>query len=166
MPGQLGDEAESGELYRASGLAEVAGLIEMDPLDKGWNRESARLFAIDAAMLACREGGSLLGDAELRQMLLKLGEARRLVVDDRDYELEWLLDELLPYLAHSSATRPTWATVMNALLPCPYRSAVATCRGVLVAHPREAETLSSILRDRLRARLDEGALLRPEYAVA
>jgi hypothetical protein len=159
MLGELGRHEAIGELSRDIILMEIAGLIEIDAVLDGWTRESARLFAIDTAMLACRQGQGQLADGEVRLVMEKLAEARRLVVDDRDSELEWVLTALEPHLNRPGAARAVWATVLNSLLPCPYRAAVATCRAALVASPARVDELSAIMRDRLRARLEEGALL-------
>jgi hypothetical protein len=157
-------------MHRHAGLVEVSVLVEAGyhGTPEGWNRESSRLFAIDVAMLTCRQSLGRLNDRERTLVMVKLNEARRLVVDSRDPELEWVLNELEPELNTCSdqATRPMWLTLLNALLPCPYRAAVATCRSALLATGDDGEELTAVLRERLTARIGEGELLQPPVAVA
>jgi hypothetical protein len=160
MLGKLGRHESAGELNREASLAEVCRFIEAESDSRGWTRESSRLFAIDIAMLVARGSFDQLDKEERDTLVGALSEARRLVVDDRDEELEWVLLALEPHLHRSTtSSRSAWLTGMNALIPCPYRASVATCHAGLTINPEVADHLCSVLRQRLRARLDEGALL-------
>ncbi|MEX0865524.1 MAG: hypothetical protein WD269_11750 [Acidimicrobiia bacterium] len=164
MLGEAGRHEAVIELHRQESLAEVKKLIEVrsEETDDGWGRESARLFAIDIALLTTRRHFDRLSAADSRFLMVKLNEARRLVVDDRDHELGLVQGEFEPYLKHvvSPGARVVWLTALNALLPSPYRAAVAALTAALTASPDQIEDLSAILGQRLRARLGEGALLR------
>jgi len=164
--GEAGRHEAAIELHRQESLSEVKKLIEMrsEETDDGWGRESARLFAIDIALLTTRRHIDRLSAADSRLLMIKLNEARRLVVDDRDHDLEWVQGEFEPYLRHAVSTgaRPVWLTALNAMLPSPYRAAVAALTAALSASADQIDELSAILGQRLRARLGEGALLREE----
>jgi hypothetical protein len=158
--GKLGRHESAGELNRQASLVEVCRLIEAESDFQGWTRESSRLFAIDIAMLVARGSFDQFEKEDRDTLVGALSEARRLVVDDRDGELEWVLLAPEPHLHRSTArSRSAWLTGLNALIPCPYRASVATCHAGLIANPEGADHLCSVLRQRLRARLDEGALL-------
>ena len=149
------------EDMRISNLERVKGLLSMDigPSDGGWSIESARLFSIDAAMLALRRLWNSVGDKERQELSGSLQEARRMVVDRRDEELGFLQLSLESRLK-DSRHRGVWLTTLNALMPCPFRAAEATLEAALQLEPHDqAESLASLLRRRLSARLDEGMLL-------
>ena len=166
MLGEAGRHEAVIELHRQESLSEVKKLIEMrsEETDDGWGREAARLFAIDIALLTTRRHIDRLSAVDSRLLMVKLNEARRLVVDDRDHELEWVQGEFEPYLRQAASTgaRPVWLTALNAMLPSPYRAAVAALTAALTASPDQIDELSVILGQRLRARLGEGAMLREE----
>ena len=164
MPGEVGRHETATELHRLESLREIEALIEMPSarIEDGWSTESARLFAIDTAMLVARRHMSDLVESDRLFLMIKLNEARRLVVDDRDQELEWIQGEFGSFLGSPAIhTRHIWLTVLNSMLPSPYRAAVATVAAALSTSD-VIDDLSATLRDRLIARLGEGALLRQE----
>ena len=57
----------------------------------GWHEESARLFAIDAALVVLRGNMTRIEELDRQAIANSLNEARRLVVDKRDNELGHLL---------------------------------------------------------------------------
>lgn len=93
---------------------------------------------------------------ERLQLSDSLQEARRLTVDGQIDELGYLQIALESHLT-GALSRGVWLTALNALMPCPYRAAEAT----LIAAMRleSHESFGDMLRQRLRARLDEGMLM-------
>lgn len=168
MLGTQGLGRKSAELHRVESLTEVRHLIDehLDDLDDGWSAETARLYAIDVAMVVTRRHLGFLTDQDRQLLVVKLNEARRLVIDHRAAELEWIQLEFESHLGRGSSlqTRPVWLTAINAMLPSPYRAAVTAAAAALTLHPAEIDDLAGALRDRLRARLGEGDLHREESA--
>ena len=127
----------------------------------GWHQESARLFAIDAALVVLKSSLPQLEELDRQVIVNSLNEARRLVVDDRDGELGHLLYQLETRLTHSWSlgARPIWLTAMNALLPSPYRAAQATVELAYRIVGQDSDHLAEVLAERLMARVGEGSLL-------
>lgn len=133
--------------------------MEIGRSDVGWSPESARLFSIDVAMLASRRLWSSLDTRERRELSDALQEARRLVVDGHDDELGYLQTALESHLVRSPL-RCVWLTALNALLPSPFRASEATLEAMIsLEADKLSQPLRSMLRQRLRARLEEGMLL-------
>lgn len=160
------DTESATERQALQSLIEVKQTIEMgfEVIDDGWSVESARLFAIDTAMLAVRNGLNRLTELERQVLIRRLTEARRLVVDERDQELGMIQGEFETSLgqARDSASRAVWLVAINAMLSSPYRAAVTTVAAALSPQARSNGDLARVLRSRLRARLGEGTLLRQE----
>lgn len=158
--GQLGEP----EPVSATSLPNIQRLIDMDvPItDASWEKEPARLFAIDTALLALRRSSAELSELERQALARILQEARRLAIDGRDSELGYLQNELEPYLAQSK-TRWVWLTALNALLPSPFRAAETAVQAVLrLEEPDTGDDIGELLRERLKARLGEGTLMFDE----
>jgi hypothetical protein len=147
-----------------SALSEIMHLVNVPygVSHDGWNRESARLFAIDTAMTATRRHMATLTEADRHSINAYLQEARTLVVAGRDSELGFLQAALESHLALAAVGLPRrlWLGAIDALIPSPYRAALVSTRNALSLGTTEAFTdLSKLLRDRLLARLGEGSLL-------
>lgn len=157
--GQWGE----GDATSHDSLASIKAMIEMDvePADVGWSEEPARLFSIDTAMLVLRGHGSRLNEIERQGLSQRLHEARRLVVSNRDGELDFIQRELEPYLAQAddAEARCIWLAAMNALLPSPFRAASAVVATALELDTEDPADLIAVLRERLRARMGEGTLM-------
>ena len=127
----------------------------------GWQEESARLFAIDAALVVIRGNMTRIEELDRQAIANSLNEARRLVVDKRDNELGHLLYQLESRLTHSwsANARHLWLTAMNALLPSPYRAAQTTVESAYRIVGQDSDRLSEQLAERLMARVGEGSLM-------
>lgn len=139
-------------------LVEAAGEVDL----AGWNRKTARLFAIDAAMGAIRRDADALSEADRHNMTSYLQEAKSLVVADRDDELGFLQAAMEARLAPVTpgSLRRLWLTAIDSLLPSPYRAAlVSTENAISLGTSETLADLSTLLRDRLSARPGEGSLL-------
>lgn len=147
-----------------SALTEIMLLVDMrfGSMHDGWNRESARLFAIDTAIMFIRRNIDAVSEADRQTLTARLQEARTLVVGDRDSELGFIqagLESQL-VLAKPGRERWVWLAAIDALLPSPFRAAlVATRNAVALAAPETFSDLGAQLRGRLIARLGEGSLL-------
>lgn len=147
-------------------LTEIMHLVDMEPgvtLDS-WSRQSARQFAIDTATVAVRRNMALMSDADRQSLLLLLQQARTLVTDHRDEELDFVQAALEAHLVQTTPGRErhVWLVAIDALLPSPYRAALVATKGALALGATEALVdLAEMLRDRLRTRLDEGVVVDP-----
>lgn len=148
---------------RVTALTELMHLVDMEPgvTSDGWSRLTARLFAIDTAMVAVRRNLALMSDADRQSLLLLLHQARTLVSDHRDDELDFVQAALEANLSQTAPgrERQVWLTAMDALLPSPYRAALVSTKSALSLGATGAFVdLTELLRGRLRARLTEGSL--------
>lgn len=140
--------------------------MDVEPADVGWSEEPARLFSIDTAMLVLRKHGARLDEIERQGLSQRLHEARRLVVSDREAELDFIQRELEPYLAQArdAATRCIWLAAMNAMLPSPFRAAETAVATALKLDSPDPADLTEVLRERLRARMGEGTLMADQVS--
>lgn len=153
-----GDNTDNGAI-----LTEIMHLIDMRSgvTSEGWNTETARLFAIDIAMMVLRRNILVLAEVDRQTLAYQLQEARSLVVAGRDEELGFIQSALEAHLGLPDTTqvRRLWLTAMDALVPSPYRAALIATRNAMALGPVEAlSDFASLLRDRLLARLGEGSL--------
>jgi hypothetical protein len=159
---QIGHWGEGDPKFHDS-LAAVKRMIamEVEPADVGWSEEPARLFSLDTAMLVLRRNAANLEELERQALSLRLHEARRLVVSQREAELGFIQNELESYLAQTRDTeaRCVWLAAMDAMLPSPFRAAEAVVATALKLDNDELGDLAEILQQRLRARLSEGSLM-------
>jgi hypothetical protein len=144
-------------------VTEIMHLIDMPSgvTSKGWNRETARHFSLDTAMIAVRRNLALMSEADRQSLILLLQQARSLVTAGRDEELDFIQAALEARVAPAEAGRPrqVWLTAIDALIPSPFRAALVVTRGALSLGTTETfADLSQLLRDRLLARLAEGSL--------
>lgn len=144
-------------------LTEIMHLVDMEPgvTSDGWSRQTARLFAIDTAIVAVHRNIALMSDADRQSLLLLLQQARTLVTDHRDDELDFVQAALEANLSQTvpGRERQVWLTAIDALLPSPYRAALVSTKSALSLGTTEALVdLTELLRDRLLARLTEGSL--------
>lgn len=147
-----------------STLGEIMHLVDMKAgvTHDGWNGETARLFAIDTAMTAIRRNLASLSGTDKHRILGHLQEARTLVIGGRDHDLEYVQAAMESNLAliGPGRRRRMWLTAIDALIPSPYRAALVSTKNALSLGTTEAlADLSTLLRDRLLARLGEGSLL-------
>lgn len=151
------------DLDQETSLIEIMHLVEGDLglAPEGWNRETARLFAIDTAMAAIRRNITLLTESERHRLITHLQEARSLVVTGRDSELGFIqaaMETHLPLTANDT-TRQIWLTAIDALLPSPYRAALVSTKSALSLRTGDsAADLPNLLWERLAARLGEGSI--------
>lgn len=160
----LNHDTPGNERVDLSTLSEIMHLVDMESgvTSDGWSPESARLFAIDTAMTALRRNMTALPEAEKQRLVLRLQEARTLVVSGRDSELGFIQTSLEAHLSLATNNRHRRLSLMaiDALIPSPYRAALVTTKSALSLGTTESlADLSNLLRDRLLARLGEGSLL-------
>jgi hypothetical protein len=148
------------EPYRYESLIEVKEMTGMgaEPVDDGWNAESARLFAIDVAMLMYKRDPAAMVELDRIALLGRLGEARRLVVEGKDGDLGYVQNEFEVYLVRASnQARSIWLTAINAMIPSPFRAARACVEAAIALS--DVGDLPERIVDRLRARMEEGSLI-------
>jgi hypothetical protein len=158
--------APKNDPHHDSTLTEIMHLVDMEPgvTGEGWNPESARLFAIDTALMAARRNLLVLSEADRQNLAFRLQEARTLVVGGRDSELGFIQAALESHLSQAvpGRQRRMWLTAIDALIPSPYRAALVSTKNALSLGSTEAlADLSRSLRERLLARLGEGSLVDP-----
>ncbi len=156
-------EAGNNTGNQRSTLSEIMHHVDMRSgvTSEGWNAETARLFAIDIAMLVLRRNILVLAEVDRQTLSYQLQEARSLVVAGRDSELGFIQAALETHLGLSdtSQERRLWLTAIDALVPSPFRAALIATRNALTLGTTEAVAdFSALLRDRLLARLGEGSL--------
>lgn len=127
-----------------------------------WNPQTARLFALDAAIATIRRDAAILSDADRHNLTSYLQEAKSLVVAGRDDELGFLQAAMETRLSliHPGERRQVWLTAIDSLIPSPYRAAlVSTENAVSLGTTETLDDLSTLLRNRLSAGSGEGSLL-------
>jgi hypothetical protein len=153
-------------------LTQIMHLVDMQSgaSSEGWNRETARLFAIDTAMVAAQRNMALISEADQQSVALLLQQAQALVIAGRHEELGSLQAALESHLAPTAPgrERQVWLTAIDALIPSAYRAALIVTKSALSLGATEAlADLAQILRHRLQTRLTEGSLpldeARPRY---
>lgn len=146
-----------------STLTEIMHLVDMPSgvAYAGWNGETARLFALDAAMTAIRRNLVYMSETDKHSLVTRLHEARSLVVSGRDSELGFIQASLESNLATASPERERriWLTAIDALIPSPFRAALVSTKNALTLAIPGIPDLASLIRGRLLARLGEGSLL-------
>lgn len=144
---------------RDTSLSSIMSLIGMRGVTdiEAWNGESARLLAIDLATIMFRRRLICLTVADQSALIAYFNEARRLVVASRSDELGAIQHILEGHraLARSGAERLVWGAAMDAMLPSPFRSALATVRSGLASD----DDIAGYIQDRLVARLSESSML-------
>lgn len=156
-------EATGNNRDQGSTLAGIMRLLDFAvDLDlSGWNPQTARLFALDAAMATIRRDAGILSDADRHNLTSYLQEAKSLVVADRDDELGFLQAAMEARLSliPPGERRQVWLTAIDSLIPSPYRSAlVSTENAISLGNPGTLDDLSTLLRDRLSAGSGEGSI--------
>lgn len=147
-----------------STLTEIMRLLDfaVDLDVSEWNPQTARLFALDAAMATIRRDAAVLSDADRHNLTSYLQEAKGLVVADRDHELGFLQAAMETRLSIISPgeRRQVWLTAIDSLIPSPYRAAlVSTENAISLGNRGTLASVSTLLRDRLSAGPGEGPLL-------
>lgn len=166
---KIGTAAVSGQDTDMTVIETIVAAVEMQiPLDKiRWTEESARLFALDCALVTMRRLLPWLSDAEATMIGIRLNEARRLAVAGREVELGYVSEEMVKMLTESMGTRSrqVWLVALEALLPDPHRAARIACESaIIVDRDCGAETHPSIesrLRERFSARINEAGMTEP-----
>lgn len=136
--------------------------FSQDASPAGWTRQTARLFAMDAAMSVIRRDAAALSEADRHNLTSYLQEAKSLVVADRDDELGFLQAAMEARLSliTPGKHRQLWLTAIDSLIPSPYRAAlVSTENAISLGNSETLADLSNLLRDRLSAGSGEGSLL-------
>lgn len=144
-------------------LSEIMHLVDMRPgvTSEGWSAETARLFAIDIAMMVLRRNTLVLAEVDRQNLAYQLQEARTLVVAGRDSELGFIQAALETHLGlpDTIQERRLWLTAIDALVPSPFRAAlIATKNAITLGTTEAVADFTTLMRDRLLARLDEGSL--------
>lgn len=145
-------------------LIEIMSLVEFGtdfPKD-GWRSQTARLYALDVAMMVIHRNLNVISEAGRQTLFGHLREARALVVWERDDELGFIQGALESQLTltREGRERQVWLTAIDALMPSPYRAALVCTRDSLsLGATASFSGVTGLLRDRLVARLDEGSLL-------
>lgn len=144
-------------------LAEILGLIGMNVSEReGWGSQTARLYALDIAMVVVNRNVNVIAEVGRQTLFGRLQEARTLVVSGRDDELGFVQGALESHLAltREGRERHVWLTVIDAMIPNPYRAALITTRDALsLGATATFSDFAGLARDRLVARLDEGKLM-------
>lgn len=148
---------------QTTALTEIMHLVDMKPgiTSDGWSRQTARLFAIDVALVAVRRNMALMTEADSQSIVLLLQQARTLLTANRDDELDLVQAALEAHLSQTTPgrERQVWLTAIDSLLPSPYRAALISTRSALSLGATETLVdITELLRDRLLARLTEGSL--------
>jgi len=145
-----------------STLTEIMHLVDVQPgvTSEGWNRETARMYAIDVAMMVLRRHLLALTEVHRQTLTYQLQEARSLVMSGRDGEIGFIQAALESHLslAQSTEERRLWLTAIDAFLPSPFRAALVSTRNALALGGSELAGFADQLRERLLARLGEGSL--------
>lgn len=152
------DRNQGSTLTEIMRLVEAAGEVDL----AAWNRQTARLFAIDAAMGAIRCDAAALSEADRHNMTSYLQEAKSLVVADRDDELGLLQAAMEARLALviPGRRRRLWLMAIDSLIPSPYRAAlVSTENAISMGNTGTLADLSTLLSDRLSGRSGEDYLI-------
>lgn len=145
-------------------LVEIMDLVHMasGSVKDGWGAQAARLYALDIAMVVVNRNVNVIAEAGRQTLFGRLQEARTLVVSGRDDELGFVQGALESHLAltREGRERHVWLTVIDAMIPNPYRAALITTRDALSLGATAAfSDVAGLARDRLVARLDEGKLM-------
>jgi hypothetical protein len=161
------------------GLDTIAELLEIERYKLGaWDELHARLYAIDCASIVYRYHTPDLNEAAREIVQRLLHQALQLVTGGRENELASIEQGLMTGLeSASSLTRPVWLVALNAVLPDPFRAAVMSTEGALLAFGRgpnpRRDAVAESVRRRVVSRTEEAALLgsighqqRAPYAVA
>jgi hypothetical protein len=161
------DHVEAG-LTRSSqkdGLDAIADLLEVDRYRLGeWDETYARLYAIDCASIVYRYHTPDLTDSARDLVQRLLHQTLQLVTAGRENELASIERALMTGLeAASRVTRAVWLVALNAVLPDPFRAAVMSTEGALIAFGRgpnpRRDAVAESLRRRLVSRTEEASLL-------
>lgn len=145
-------------------LLEIMELVHMGTgsAKDGWGAPAARLYALDVAMVVVNRNMNVIAEAGRQTLFGRLQEARTLVVSARDDELGFVQGALESHLSltREGRERHVWLTVIDALIPNPFRAALICTRDALSLGATAAfADVAGLARDRLVARLDEGRLL-------
>lgn len=127
----------------------------------GWNRQNARLYAIDAASTAIRHEAAALSEADRHNLTSYLQEAKELALSDRDDELGFLQSAMEAQLSliTPGERRQLWLTAIDSLIPSPYRAAlVSTENAIFLGGSGIRADLSTLLADRLSVDSDAGSV--------
>lgn len=156
-------EATGNDRDHRSTLTRIMQLLDStrDSDPSGWNPQTARLFAIDAAITVIHRDAAVLSEADRHNLTSYLREAKDLVLSDRDNELGLLQAtiEVRLSLIAPGKRRQLWLTAIDTLIPSPYRAAmVSTQNAISLGDARTLAYLSTLLRDRLSARSGAGSL--------
>lgn len=157
-------EATGNDRDHGSTLSEIMRRVNVarDADLPGWNRQTARLFAMDAAMAAIRRDVAVLSAAERHDLTSYLQEAKGLVAADRDDELGFLQAAMEARLSliTPGKRRQLWLTAIDSLIPSPYRAAlVSTENAISLGNTGTPADLSTLLRNRLSASPGKGSLV-------
>jgi hypothetical protein len=161
------DWSGSGQ-QRASRIDSLDSIADMLGVERfrleGWDETSARLFANDCASIVYRQHLPDLTESAQDLLYRLLNQARRLVIADRDGELEVIERALIAGLEGSTVVnRAVWLVALNSILPDPVRAATTSTEAALLAfgcgpNPRREAVIESLTR-RLVSRAEEASLL-------
>ncbi len=150
---------------RIDSLGSIADMLGIDRVRlEGWDATTARLFANDCASIVYRQHLPDLTESAQDLLYRLLNQARRLIIADRDGELEGIERALLAGLDASTAlNRSVWLVALNSILPDPIRAATTSTEAALLAfgqgpNPRRDAVIDTLSR-RLMSRAEEASLL-------
>jgi hypothetical protein len=159
---RAGDEEAGSDV--TTSLASIARMLGVQQyLLEDWDAAAARLFANDCASIVYRHHLPDLSDSAQDLLHRLLNQARRLVIADREDELEGLQRALLAGLESATAiNRSVWIVALNSMLPDPIRAAVTSTEAALLAfggHSARRDAILESLKRRLLSRAEEASLL-------
>ena len=150
---------------RIDSLGSIADMLGVDSHRlEGWDETSARLFANDCASIVYRQYLPDLSESAQDLLYRLLNQARRLIIADRDGELEVIERALIAGLeASTTVNRSVWLVALNSILPDPIRAATTSTEAALLAfghgpNPRREAVIATLSR-RLMSRAEEASLL-------
>ena len=159
---------------RQESLDAIMSLLGLPDVENtsGWTAISARLLALDCAVITSRTRSTTLSEAERRLFDELIREARRLTLQGQHQDLDFVQSEITKLIRSQAnpQAREVWISGAEALVPSPFRAAQISIESTLVMERQrdrgERRPTEFRLRDRLLARLADGAAESGSPAVA
>ena len=159
---------------RQESLDAIISLLGLPDVENtsGWTATSARLLALDCAVITSRTRSATMSEAERRLFDELIREARRLTLQGQHQDLDFVQSEITKLIRSqvNPQAREVWISGAEALVPSPFRAAQISIESTLVMESQrdrgERRPTEFRLRDRLLARLAAGAAESGSPAVA
>ena len=150
---------------RQESLDAIKSLLGLPDVENtsGWTATSARLLALDCAVITSRTRSSTMSEAERRLFDELIREARRLTLHGQHQDLDFVQGEITKLIRSQAnpQAREVWISGAEALVPSPFRAAQISVESTLLMDTRrdrdERQSSEFRLRQRLVTRLAEGA---------